>query len=165
VVQRLAGAIAIGHQPERAVPGLDVALVDALDGVFVLQTVPDQVLDRTDLQPVFAGERFQFRTPGHRTVRIEYLDQYAGRFHARQQGQVARRFGVSGTAEHAARLRLPREDVAGLRQVGAGCVRPHRGTHGVRAVVGADAGGHAFGGLDADREVGPVRRGVVAHHR
>src|SRR5690606_14732908 len=32
-------------------------------------------------------------------------------------------------------------------------------------VVGADAGGDALGRLDRDGEVGPVRRGVVAHHR
>ena len=83
-----------------------------------------------------------------RAVGIEDLDQHAGRLHARQQRQVARRLGVAGAVEHAAGLRHQREDVAGLRQVARRGVRAHRGADGVGAVVGGDAGGDAFGRLD-----------------
>ena len=100
--------------------GLDLALVDALDRVFGGEAVADQLLDRTHLQAVLARERFQLRTARHRTVGIEDLDQHAGRLHAREQREVARRFGVAGTIEHAAGLRHQREDVAGLAQVRRG---------------------------------------------
>ena len=59
------------------------------------------------------------------------------------RGQVAAGFGVAGAHQHAAVLRLQREDVAGLHQVGRPGVACHRGLHGARAVGGRDAGGHA----------------------
>src|SRR3546814_6844593 len=61
-----------------------------------------------------------------------------------------RSLGVAGAAEHAARLRGKREDVAGLGKVARLRVGAHRGAHGMRAVVGGNAGGDALGGLDAD---------------
>ena len=74
--------------------------------------------------------------------------------HARQ---VAAGLGVAGAHQHAAVLRLQREDVAGLHQVGRRGVARHRGLHGARAVGGRDAGGDAAGGLDRHRE----RRAVL----
>ena len=128
--------------------GLDLAQVDALDRVFGGEAVTDQVLDRAHLQAVFAREHFQLRPPRHRAVGMEDLDQHAGRLEAREQREVARRFGMAGAVEHATGLRHQREDVAGLRQVGAAGIRAHRGADGVGAVVGGDAGGDAFGGFD-----------------
>ena len=45
------------------------------------------------------------------------------------------------------------------------CVLGDRGTHGVRAVEGRDAGGHALGGLDGEGEVGAMLAVGAAHHQ
>ena len=164
-MQVAAQPVAVGHQAEVAVRGRDVALVHAFDGVFGFQAVADEVFDRADLQAVFGGELLQLGAARHRTVGVEDFHQHAGGLQAGQQGQVAGRFGVAAAGEHAAGLGHQRENVAGLGQVVGGGVRAHGGADGMRAVVGADAGGHAFGGFDADGEVGLVGRVVVAHHR
>src|SRR5690606_3797480 len=80
-VQRVADAVAVGHQPERAMRRVDDALVDALDGVFGFKPVSDKVLERTDLQSMLAREHFQLRTPRHAAVGNEDIHQYADRLH------------------------------------------------------------------------------------
>ncbi len=164
-MQVVGDTVAIGDQGETAELGLDGALVDALDGVLGGQAVGDQVGDRAHLQPVQAREFLQLRAPRHAAVGIEHFHQHPGRLQPGQQRQVASRLGVAGAGQHAARLGDQREDVAGLAQVVRLGVRLDRGAHGMRAVVGGDAGGDAFGGLDADGEVGVELRGVVLDHR
>src|SRR3546814_3329431 len=95
-----------------------------------------------------------------RSTRTDTLFPYTTLF----RSQVRRRLGVAGAAEHAARLRGKREDVAGLGKVARLRVGAHRGAHGMRAVVGGNAGGDALGGLDADGEVGVVRGGRSEEH-
>ena len=68
-VQGAAQAVAIGEQAERAVLGIDLAHVDALDRVLGGEAMADQVLDRADLQAVLAREHLQFRPPRHRCRR------------------------------------------------------------------------------------------------
>src|SRR3546814_3727265 len=68
---------AVGVQAERAVFGVDLAFIDALDRVLGFQAMADQVLDRADLQPVLAGEHFQLRSEEHTSelqslMRISY---------------------------------------------------------------------------------------------
>ena len=165
VVQRAGHPVAVGVQPERTVRRVDVARIDPFDRVLGVQAMPDQVLDRTDLQPVLARERLELGPARHAAVGIEDLDQHPRRLQACEQRQVAGRLGVPRPVEYATGLRLQREDMPGLRQVFRRRIRPDRGADRVRAVVRRDAGGDALGGLDADREVGAVRRRVVAHHR
>ncbi len=55
--------------------------------------------------------------------------------------------------------------MAGLGEIDRFGGRLHGGANGVGAIVGGNAGGHPLGGLDADREIGPHRRSVVADHR
>lgn len=114
---------------------------------------------------MLAREHFQLRAARHAAVRVEHFHQHAGRFQPGQHRQVAGRFGMAGAGQHAAGLGDQREDMPRLAQILRFGIRPHRGAHGVCAVVGGDAGGHAFGRLDADGEVGLELRGVVAHHR
>ena len=114
---------------------------------------------------MLAREGFQFRATGHAAVGVEDLHQHAGRFQPGHQREVAGRFGMAGAIEHAAGLRRQRKDVPRLGQIPRLGIGAHGGAHGMRAVVGGNAGGDAFGRLDADGEVGMVRRGVVLDHR
>ncbi|MNM47980.1 hypothetical protein D3C81_589570 [compost metagenome] len=164
-MQVVGNAVAVGDELERAEFGLDLTFVHTLDGVLGGQTVGDQVGDGAHLQTVLAGEHFQLRAARHAAVGIEDFHQHASRFQTGQHGQVHARFGVTGTGQHAARLSDQREDVARLVQVRRLGVGLHRGTDGVGTVMRGDAGGDAFGGLDADREVGLELRGIGLHHR
>src|SRR3546814_10876158 len=87
--------VAVGMQAERAVFGVDVALVDALDRVLGFQAMADQVLDRADLQPVLAREHLQLRPPRHAAVRVEDLHQHAGRLEPGKQDRKRTRMNSS----------------------------------------------------------------------
>ena len=54
--------------------------------------------------------------------------------------------------------------MSGLAQVFGPRIRLHRGDDGVRAIVRGDAGGHAFGRLDGQREVGAMFAMRLADH-
>ncbi len=164
-VQVVRDAVAVGHQLERTEFGGDLALVHALDGVLIGKPICDQVGDRAHLQPMLAREHFQLRATRHAAVRVEHFHQHTGRFQSGQHRQIAGRFGVAGTGQHATGLGDQREDMPGLAQILWPGIRADCGAHGVRAVVGRNAGGHPFGRFDADSEVGLELRGVVAHHR
>src|SRR3546814_11153312 len=88
----------VGVQAERAVFGVDLAFVDALDRVLGFQAMADQVLDRADLQPVLAGAHFQLPPPRHAAVGVEDLDPHAGRLQPGEHGQAPRPPGVPGPA-------------------------------------------------------------------
>src|SRR3546814_1923143 len=68
-------------------------------------------------------------------VGLQYLANGGGRSQARQGGQVATRFGVTGTHEHAAGHGLHREDMTGLDQVGRQGIARHRRLYGDRKSV------------------------------
>jgi hypothetical protein len=61
-----------------------------------------------------------------------------------------------GALQHAAVERAQRKDVSGPDQVVGLRTRRDRGADGVRAVGGADAGGHTLRGFDRDGEARPV---------
>src|SRR3546814_18057572 len=124
--------VAVGRQAERAVFGVDVALVDALDRVLGFKAMADQDLDRADLQPVLAPEHLQLRPPRHAAVRVEDLPQQVDRLEPGKQGKVRRRLDVDGAAKHAARPRDTRADVRGLGRVARLRGRGPRGAAGSR---------------------------------
>src|SRR3546814_13999859 len=88
----------VGVQAERAVFGVDLAFIDALDRVLGFQAMADQVLDRADLQPVLAGEHFQLRPPRHAAAGVAELDKHAGRLQTGKHGQVRRRLAAPRSA-------------------------------------------------------------------
>jgi hypothetical protein len=106
------------------------------------------------------------RSPRHRPVVVHHLADDGGGLETREAGEVHRPLGLPGAHEHAAAPRAQREDVPGARQVLGARVVAHGGEHGVRAVLGADAGGDALRRLDADGEGGAERRAVrvLLHH-
>ena len=161
---RAGGLVAVGHQLEAAMGGLDVAFDDTAYERFVRAAVMDQVGDRADLEAVLRGEHDEVRQPRHRAVVIEDLADHRSRREARERCEVAARLGMPCAHQHAAGLGGDREDMAGLDDVGGLRVFCDRDLHRARAVVRRDAGSHALGGLDRRGEVGAHRGAVVAHH-
>jgi hypothetical protein len=71
---------------------------------------------------------------------------------------------VPGPLQHAAPLRLEREDVTRSREVARPGVRIDEHPHRVGPIGGGDAGRDAPGGVDRDGEGGPQRGRVARHH-
>ncbi len=103
---------------------------------------------RADLELVCAGEVFQLRTARHGAVVVHDLDDHRRRLKARQTRQVATGLGMTRAGQYSARLRHDRKHVPGLAQVFRARLGAHRRAHGVGAIVGGDARGHALGSLD-----------------
>ena len=97
--------IFVAVHAERAELGLDRLLGDALDRALLVEAIADQVGDRADLELVPLRERLQIRTPRHRAVVVQDLDDDRRRLEPGESRQVAARLGVAGAREHAARLR------------------------------------------------------------
>jgi hypothetical protein len=105
---------------------------------------------------VLAAEFLQVVEPRHRTVLVEDLADDAAGVQAREGGEVDRGFGMAGALEHAAGAGEQREDVAGLHERFRLGLRVGEDRDGLRAVVGGDAGGDPFGGVDGHREGGAL---------
>ncbi len=74
-----------------------------------------------------------------------------------RRAEIDRAFGLPGAHEDAAVTRAKREDVAGGDELVGAAARIRGDADGVRAIGGADAGGHAHARLDAHRERGAER--------
>ncbi len=131
--------VAVGHQLERTEFGLQLLLVDTLDGVLVEQAVVDQIGDGADLEAVLLGEGFEFVAPGHGAVVVHHLADHPALGETGHARQVAGGLGVAGTRQHAAGLGHQRKHVAGADHVAGLGVLGDGGLHGARAVGGGDA--------------------------
>jgi len=160
-----AGAVGEADALELALGGHQGAAAQALDQRFVAAAVFDEVGDGADLQRVLPGEDFEVRQARHRAVVLHDLADHGRRCEAGHAGEVAAGLGVPGAHQHAAVLRLQREDVAGLHQIGRLRRAVHCRLHGACAVGGGDAGGHAGGRFDGDRECRAVPGAVARGHR
>ncbi len=116
-------------------------------------------------RPCSAGEALELRTPRHRAVVVQHLDDHRRRLEAGEPREVAAGLGVARARQHAARPRHQRKHVAGLAQVLGPRVGRDRGAHRARAVLRRDAGGDALRGLDAHGEVRAVPVLGLAHHQ
>jgi hypothetical protein len=158
--------VLVTEQIELAELGLDAALCDALDAALGAHAVADQVADGAHAQAVLAREGLQLRTARHGAIVVHDFHDHCRRLHARQPRQIAARLGMPGAGKHAARLGHQWKDMARLRQVLGPRVLGHRGAHRVRTIIGRDAGGDAFGGLDRHGEIGAaVAIGFADHQR
>ena len=146
----------LGRQPR---------LDHALDQLVVPAPVGDQVGDGDHLQPVLRAVALEVGHARHRAVVVHHLADHAGRVEAREPREVHGRLGLPGALEHAAVLRLQREDVAGLDEVVRPRARVDRHLDRVRAVVRRDAGGDPLARLDRDGERGLERRLVLRRHQ
>ena len=125
----------------------------------------NQIGDGADLQTMMRRKRYQVRQTRHLAVVFQNLADHRCRHQAREARQIAARFGVTGTHQHAAFLRAQRKDMSRLHQIALARVRTHRRAHRGGAIGRRNAGGHTFGGLDGNGEIGAQRRTVVRHHQ
>ena len=111
------------------------------------------------------GEGVDLRALHHRAVIVGEFADHAHRRQVRELAQVDGRFRVARAHEHAAILGNEREDVAGADEIGRAHVVVGERAHGVRALLGGDAGGQPMLHVDRDGEGGAQRRVVRGDHR
>ena len=110
------------------------------------------------------AELHQIRQAGHGAVGIEDFADQTRRREAGEAGEIDAGFGVAGAAEDAAVFGSERIDMAGLDELARGGFRIGQELDGAGAIVGADAGGDAVGGIDGHGEVGAGAFTVVVDH-
>src|SRR5690606_41007920 len=132
---------------------------------FVEHAVLNQVGDGADLELVLLGEFFQVRATRHGAVVIHDLDDHGGGFATGHAGEITTGFGMAGAVQHTTRLRHQRKYVARHNDVFRLCFTRHGDLHGLRAVGGRNAGGHAFGGFNRAGEVGAKLSAITTDHQ
>src|SRR5690348_1945064 len=100
----------------------------------------------------------------HRAVLVHDLADNAGGNHAGEPREIDRAFRLTGANEHAALARAQREDVSRTREITGARLGIDGDLDGAGAVVGADAGGDAFTGIDGFAESGAELRSVLGGH-
>ncbi|MNS78224.1 hypothetical protein D3C72_1118280 [compost metagenome] len=128
--------VAEGDQIKFPELGGQLALGHLLDRGLVLVAILDEVGDGAELDAVLLGEDLQVGTARHGAILVEDLDDDGGRLVTGQTGQIAARFCMAGTGQHAAILGHQREDVARLHQIGSLGVRCDGGLYGDGAIGG-----------------------------
>ena len=126
--------------------------------------VLDQVGDGADFQTVFFGKNQQVGQPGHGAIVLHDLADHRGGGATGHGGQIATGFGVTGAHQHAAVNRLQRKDMAGLHQVIDLGVFGDCRLNGARTVCRRNAGGHAFGRFNRNREGGAFFVAIAQRH-
>jgi hypothetical protein len=114
-------------------------------------------------EAVLLREDAQVGQARHRAVLVHDLADHGHRRAAGHAREVHRALGLARAAQHAARHRAQREDVARAHEILRLAGRIHGGTDRPRAVGGADAGGHSRARLDRDRERRAHAAGVALH--
>src|SRR5436190_9768832 len=89
----------------------------AFDEPLALTPIRDEILDAANLEPMLLLEDQQLWEPSRRAVGIEGFADHSGGNEPGKARQVDARFGVTRTAENAARFGAQREDVSGLNQI------------------------------------------------
>src|SRR5690606_3652374 len=79
-------------RPELSVDG---SLGNTLDQAVLLESIADEVRDRSDLELVLARELLEVRTTRHRSIFVQDLDDDRGGLHARKPREIATRLGMT----------------------------------------------------------------------
>ena len=139
------------------------ASADAIDQLFALAAILDELLDRDDLQVV--PPRQLVKLVGGRALPAVGQDfaEHAGGQQASHAGQIDGRFGVSGAAQHAAFLGHQRKHVAGPKEVVRLALRVDQRQDRGRPLGGGDARADRAM-IDRHGEVRPQRGRIVPHH-
>ena len=132
---------AIKQQIERPVIGRHLHPLLQLDQLFAPAAVLDQVEDGAELELVLLLELQQVRQPRHGAVVLDDFAEHAGGIQPRQPREIDRRLGVAAALQHAARLGAQRKNMARLHEIARTRLWVRQQADGLRAVLGADAGG------------------------
>lgn len=154
----------VGDEAEVAVCGGEGSLGDAIDVALVLQAVADELGDGEHFEAVLVAEVDEIGDAGHGAVVAHDFADDACRDEAGEACEVDGGLGLSGADEDAALAGAEGEDVAGTGEVLGGCGGVDGDADGVGAVMGADAGGDAFAGLDTLSEGSAEAGGVLLDH-
>ena len=158
------GERAVDAQLELAPRRLEGAFGDELDEAFAAVAELDELRDRDHVQAELLLEFDELGQARHRAVLVQDFTDDSARVEAGEGREVDRGFGVAGALEHAAGSGEERENMSGLyKGLGLG-LRVGEDRDGLRAVVGGDASGDAFGGVDGHREGGALRFTILRHH-
>lgn len=132
-----------------------------LNEALALAAVFDEVFDGAKFELVADGEGAKFRQTGHGTVVVHDFADDGNGAAASQASEVDGGFGMSGALENAAVLGPQGEDVAWLNEVFGNGGGVRQDADGLGAVSGANSGGNALGGVDANLKVGAKRIPVL----
>ena len=113
-------------------------------------TVAGDVLHRAKRQAVPTGIGSRLVPPGHAAVGQGQLTEQSARPQPRKLHEIDNGLRVSAPLQHATGPGPQGEDVSWTAQVGGAGLRMDGRLYGTQPVGGGHAGGHAFGGLDAD---------------
>ena len=153
----------VGYDGEFAAVGGESGGVAADDETFVGPAEGDEIGHRGHLEAVLGAEFRQPRQPGHVSVVVHDFADAARRLQTGQPGQIHRRLGVPGAAQHPAGTGDQREDMPRRMEVRRGLRRIGEGLDGRGAVEGGDARRRMLAGIDADREARAKRIGIARH--
>ena len=156
---------AVGHEAEEAEPRREFDFDLSPHQLLVEPAIRDQVGNRHQFQVELVREASELRQPRHRPVVIEDLAEHARGVEPRKAAQIHGGFGMSGPLQHAALLRLEREDVPRPGQVGWRRARIDEQPDGLRTIVGGNAGCDPRRRVDGDGERGAQRRRIASDHR
>ena len=120
--------------------------------------------DAAHLQLVLLAEFQQLRQPRHRAIGIQDFAKHAGRRKPASRARSTLASVWPARRKHAAGLRAQRKDVAGLHEIVRRGFGIDEHLDRARPIVRADAGGHAFRGIDRDREIRAIALAILQHH-
>ena len=149
---------------EIAKVGWHVDCLFVLHELLAFTAVSDEVLDGTHLEPMFLFEFHEIRQAGHGAIFLHDFANDSGGIEACQARQVNGSLGVARTAQDAASLRLKRENMAGLHEVGGLGVGIGEQADRGGAVLYTDARGDSLGGIHRDGEIGFKKFTVLGDH-
>ena len=138
---------------------------DPLDQLLARLPVGDQVGDRNALDLVLVGEGLDLRSDHHGAV---VVGEFADDGDRRQTGKLAkidRGLGMAGAHEHAAILGDQRKNMARPDEIARAHVAIGERAHGIRALLGRNAGRQSMTDIGGDGEGGAERRVIGGHHR
>lgn len=135
-----------------------------LDEALALAAVFDEVFNGAKFELVLYGKGAKFGQASHRAVVVHDFADDGNRAATGQASQVDGGFGMSGALENAAIFGPQREDVARLDKVFGDSGGIGQDANGLGAICGANSGGDALGGVDADLKVSAKRVPVLGDH-
>ena len=156
---------AIGVALKLADRRLDRKAGDPLDQLLARLPVGDHVGDRNALDLVLVGEGLDLRPDHHGAVVVGEFADDGDRRQAGKLAEVDRGLGVAGAHEHAAILGDKRKNMAGTDEIARAHVAIGERAHGVRALLGRNAGRQSMTNIGRHGEGGAERRVIGRHHR
>ena len=135
-----------------------------LDQLFAAAAIFDEFLYGTNLELMSLGESLKFGKAGHIAGVIHDFADDADWATFGKFGEVHGRFSMASALEHAAGACAQRKDMPWLHEVIRYCGGIGHGLDRLGTVLGADARGDTFGGINAHLEIRLETFLIARHH-